>query len=329
MILAGDLGGTNARLALFALEAGTPRLAWRASYEAREADWRALVRRARLESGVARLEAAAVAVAGPVEDGAAALTNLGWRVSAEELARELGLPRARLLNDLEAAAHGLLALASEDLAVLQTGEPEALGNRVLCSPGTGLGTGALVWDGARHHALASEGGHATFAPLDAEDRALGGYLAERHGHVSWERVLSGPGLVALYEFQRDVRGLSEPDELARALERGDGPAAITHGALEHGFPIAVRALERFAHLLGVASGNLALEFLARGGVYLGGGIPPRIRSVLEGRAFREGFLSKGRMRPLLERMRVSIVLNPDCALVGAARCAARDAGVPA
>lgn len=333
MILAGDVGGTNFRLALFRTEGPALRVAWRQTFSSRGADWLEILRRARREAGAVPVDAACVAVAGPVEGGEALLTNLGWRISAHELARELALPAASVLNDLEAAAGGLLCLEPTALATLQAGAGDGRGNRVLCSPGTGLGEAALVSDGAGWLAVASEGGHASFSPLDDEDRELAGWLAERHGHVSWERVLSGPGLVALYEFQRDVRGLEEPRELALELAREERAAVVTRAALERGTPIAVRTLERFARLLGVEAGNLALKFLARGGVYLGGGIVPRIRSFierpgLERPCFLEGFLAKGRMRALLERLPVRIVLDPDCALLGAARHAALGERLP-
>jgi glucokinase len=319
MILAGDVGGTNFRLALFPDEGGAGEPAWRATYASRGADWRELVRRACREAGVAPVAAAAVAVAGPVLDGEAALTNLGWRISSAELAQELGLARAPLLNDLEAAAHGLAVLAPAQLHGLQTGE-ERRGHRVLCSPGTGLGEAAAVWDGRRHLPLASEGGHATFAPLDDDDRALSDFLAERHGHVSQERVLSGPGLVALYEFHHRRDGLDESPALTRALAHGEGPAAITRAA-HAGEELARRTLTHFARLLGAEAANLALKFLAQGGVYLGGGIPPRILAFLDTPAFREGFLAKGRMRALLAHYPVRVVLDPDCALRGAAQAA--------
>lgn len=323
MILAGDFGGTNARLALFEAGKATLRIAWRQTYAAREADWREFLTRARRAAGNPRLTAAAVAVAGPVSDGKAHLTNLGWHVTAVELAQELGLQRAWILNDLEASAHGLLVLEGADLITLREGESDppgkgAPGNKVLCSPGTGLGTAALVWDGEHYHAVASEGGHATFSPLDETDRNLAEFLARRHGHVSWERVLSGPGLLALHEFERERRRTPDPPELAHALRSGEGAAAITRHALSGTCPEAERTLERFAHNMGVAASNLALQFLARGGVYLGGGIPPKIRTFLERPAFGEAFLAKGRLRETLASMSVHVVMNPDCALLGAA-----------
>jgi glucokinase len=325
VILAGDFGGTNARLALFEPDGGALRMRWRASYRSGESDWRELVARAHRDAGGARPSAAAIAVAGPVEHGAAQLTNLGWRVSESALAEVLQIPRASVINDLQAAALGLPVLAADDLVVLQAGEPVKHGMRVLCSPGTGLGEAGLQHTDSGWRAIASEGGHATFAPLDDEDRELGVFLGRLHGHVSAERVLSGAGLVALYAFQQ-ARGLPDDPELARAIAAGAGAPAITRAA-EAGVPIAVRVLERFVHVLGVEAGNLALTFLAYGGVYLGGGIPPRIRAFLERPTFLRAFLAKGRMGELLVRIPVALVLNSDVGLLGAARHAARAEGL--
>ncbi len=327
MILAGDIGGTNSRLALFELAGADLRPLWRRQFPSQGLGWSELLSRVRAELGDARVSAASFAVAGPVGDGRARVTNLGWEVSAAELAHALALPSAGLLNDLEASAHGLCALGAADFALLQAGSGEARGNQVLCSPGTGLGEAALVWDGRRHRPLASEGGHSSFSPMDELELELWRFLHERHGHVSWERVLSGPGLVALYEFLRDAQVLTETPELARELARGAGAAAITRAALAGTSALAERTLELFARLLGAEASNLALKFLARGGVFLGGGIAPRIVPFLERPAFLQSFLDKGRMRGLLEELPVRVVLNPDSALLGAARHAALATGL--
>lgn len=319
MILAGDVGGTNFRLALFERRSKGLCPVWRATYPSREADWIEILRRARREIGARSVSAASLAVAGPVDKGEAHLTNLGWHIHAQALASELGLAHAGVLNDLEAGAYGLLELAPADLATLQEGVDSAAGNKVLCSPGTGLGEAALILDGQRFLPVASEGGHASFSPHSVEDLEFARHLMERHGHASWERVLSGPGLVNVYEFLRDKGDGVEPDWLAHELASGDRGATITRAAKERACPLAVRTLACFARLLGVEASNLALKFLARGGVYLGGGIPVQIRTFLEREDFLAGFLAKGRMRALLERIPVHIVLNPDCSLLGAAR----------
>ena len=326
MILAGDVGGTNFRLALFEFDGRSLRRIWRQTYPSRGGGWLDPLRRARAAMDLSSIRAASLAVAGPVEDGTAELTNLGWSISAEALARELGLPRAGILNDLEASAYGLLALEERALVTLNAGAGSPVGNRVLCSPGTGLGEAALFWDGQRYWPIASEGGHASFSPLATQEHELALYLRRKHGHVSWERVLSGPGLADIYEFLSTEKG-AESEGLEELGAGSDRSAAITRAALTGTCPLAQRALEHFVRLLGVEAGNLALKFLARCGVYLGGGICPRIRAFLERPLFLEGFLDKGRMRSLLERIPVRLVLDPDCALLGAARHAALEAGL--
>jgi len=327
IVLAGDVGGTNARLATVELDDGRARVVHYNRYPSRDYPGLApIVRRFREETG-ASPDRACFGIACPVVDDECTAPNLPWTVNARALAADIGIPRTAIINDFAAVGYGIESLGPSDLATLQPGAEGARGNKALCSPGTGLGEAALVREGERYVPVASEGGHSTFSPLDDLDHELARYLAQRHGHVSWERVLSGPGLVAQYEFLRDTQGLEEPDWLAHDLARGEGGAAITRAALERECPLAVRTLERFARLLGVEASNLVLKFLARGGVYLGGGIPPRVLAFLQRPQFLAGFLAKGRMRELLERVAVYDVLNPDCALLGAARHAALDAGL--
>ncbi len=327
MILGGDIGGTNSRLALFEPTGSGLRSVWRGQFPSQELGWQELLARAQSEIGARAVRAASFAVAGPVEHGRARLTNVGWEVSAADLGKAFRLASAGLLNDLEASAHGLELLEPTDFATLQEGDGGAHGNRVLCSPGTGLGQAGIVRCERRTAPVACEGGHASFSPADELDLELWRFLRRRHGHVSAERVLSGPGLVALYEFLRDEQGGRESPELARELERDDPGAVLTRAALAGREALAVQALERFVRCLAVEAGNLALKYLARGGVFLGGGIPPRILPFLERPAFLDAFRDKGRMRTLLEEMPVRVVLNPDSALLGAARHAALGAGL--
>lgn len=258
---------------------------------------------------------------GPVVDGVCRTTNLPWVVDARRLARRLGLDRVGLLNDLEAAAHGVAALEPNALETLNAGSAEARGNAALIAAGTGLGEAGLYWDGSRHHPFACEGGHADFGPRDDLETAFLGWLRARHGRVSWERVVSGPGLVALYEFLRDREGGGEPAWLTESLRAQDPAAAITRAALERRDERCALTLDRFVALYGAEAGNLALKVMARGGVYVGGGIAPRILAAMRTPAFLDAFVDKGRMRPLLESMPVRIILNEQCALLGAARWA--------
>lgn len=216
---------------------------------------------------------------------------------------------------------GLEALAPADVGDLARGDPEVRGNRAPIAAGTGLGEAGLFWDGSRHRPFATEGGHAGFAPGDATQEALLSWLRPRFGHVSWERVLSGPGLHALYEFMRDTGRGSEPPWLREALLADDPPAVITRAALDGTSETCGRALDLFVTLYGAEAGNLGLKIMATGGVYVGGGIAPRILERLRDGRFLEAFRSKGRMRPLLEAMPVLVVLNERTPLLGAARFA--------
>ena len=322
MILGGDIGGTHTRLALFDDEGRRAADGVKREYPSREhASLDVIVRQFVSETGV-RPGAACFGVAGPVRNGRCVATNLPWIVDAEELGRELGA-RTWVINDLEAMAWGLGALRRDELAELSPGAPGAVGNAAVVAAGTGLGEAGLYWDGRQHQPFASEGGHASFAPADDVEVELLRWLQGRFGqHVSWERVVSGPGLVSLYEFLRDSGRGEEPSWLAEAIRTGDPGAVIAAAALEGRSPLASDALHRFVSLYGREAANFALKVMAIGGVYLGGGIAPRILPKLRDGTFLAGFLDKGRMRPLLEAMPVRVVLNDQAGLLGAGRCAA-------
>ena len=326
MILGGDIGGTHTRLAVF--DDGGRRVAADAAaqpahtYPSREhAGLGEIVRRFLDETG-ARVSAACFGVAGPVKDGRSVATNLPWIIDAADLAGELGA-RTWVINDLEATAWGIGALVPGELAELLPGWPHAAGNVAVIAAGTGLGEAGLYWDGQQHHPFATEGGHGNFGPEEPVEIELLRWLQERFGgHVSWERVVSGMGIVSLYEFLRDTGHGEEPAWLADAMRTGDPGAAITAAAVDGKSPLAAETLRRFVALYGCEAGNLALKVMATGGVYLGGGIAPCILPALRDGAFRDRFLAKGRMRPLLEAMPVHVVLNDQAALLGAGRCAA-------
>jgi glucokinase len=268
----------------------------------------------------------AFAVAGPVEGRYCRTTNLPWEIDADLLAHILDFRTAGLLNDLEAVAWGVPALGQDDLAVLYPGEPGA-GNACVVAAGTGLGEAGLYWDGARHHPFATEGGHTDFAPLDEREFALLGYLRQRFGRVSWERVASGMGIGNLYEFFLDRHQLATPDWLAADFAAGDLGAAIAAAAAAGRCPVCVETMDLFFSLYGREAGNMGLKHLALGGVYLGGGIAPKNLAALSASRFLEGFFAKGRMEPLMRRMPVRVILRSDTPLLGAARyiCAVRGA----
>jgi len=325
VILAGDIGATNTRLALFD---GTPERSYPIAeqiyashdYPGLEAIASQFVRGAN-----ASITSACFGVAGPVKDGRSSTTNLAWIVDSRDLARDLRLSFVALLNDLEASAHGLPWLRPDEIVVLQEGAPDAAGHRALIAAGTGLGEAGLYWDGRRHRPFATEGEHASFAPSDEIEIDLLRHLIRRYEQVSWERVLSGPGLVNIYSFLRDSGRGEEPSWLADEISSGEPAAVISTVALAGRSRLCSDALDLFVTLYGAETGNLALKVMATGGVYVGGGIAPKILTRLRGPAFVKAFVAKGRMRPLLEAMPLRVVLNDSLALLGAARYAASEA----
>lgn len=319
MILAGDIGGTSTRLALFDPGAGWTPLHEQVFPSRAHASLDDLVQ-IFFAVNPTPVRHACFGVAGPVRDGRCVTTNLPWVVDAAELGARIGVP-TWVVNDLEANAYGLPTLEAHDCEVLHPGLPDARGNAAIIAAGTGLGEAGLYWDGSAHRPFATEGGHASFAPSDGLEAELLGWLQGRWEHVSWERVVSGPGLVALYEFLRDTGRGSDDPGIAAAMRTGDAAAAIATAALEERSSLAAAALERFVLLYGAEAGNLALKTMATAGVWLGGGIAPRILPALRAGGFVRRFLAKGRMRPLLDAMPVRAILNDRTALRGAARCA--------
>lgn len=324
MILAGDIGGTNARLAVVTVDGGKLRILASERIPARDHDGLESIVREFLARSAYPVTSAAFGVAGPVRNGRCETTNLPWPViDAADLSHALSIPNVILLNDLEAAAHGLAELPPEDFRPLCEGAPNASGNRALISAGTGLGEAGLFFDGTRHHPFATEGSHATFSPRDDDERDLQKYLEARNeGHVSWERVVSGPGLLAIFEFLRDSgREKIQPAFSDRLRTESDPPAFIADSAIADGDTSCARALRFFVSLYGAEAGNFALKTMATGGVFLGGGIAPKILTALKDGPFLESFRGKGRMRKLLEAMPVYVVKNEKAALLGAARVA--------
>jgi glucokinase len=328
VILAGDVGGTSTRVGLFEIRSGQLAAARVEKYPSRGHEGLREIVHVFMATEARPVRQACFGIAGPVIDGRADTPNLPWVVEAADLARELGLPRAWLINDVEANTHGIAALQPSDLAVLSPGEPGATGNIAVISAGTGLGLAGAYWDGNRHHPFAGEGGHADFAPHDALQVELLLHLQRRlGGHVSWERVVSGPGLHGLYEFLRDSGRGIEPAWLRDAMARRDPSAIVSEAGLAGTSELCVRALDLFVRLYGSAAGNLALTLKATGGIYVGGGIAPRIVERLKDGLFLDAFLDKGRLRSMLERVPVRVILNDEAALLGAARYAALRAGL--
>jgi glucokinase len=330
MILAGDTGGTSTRLAAFEFERDRLRQIVEQTYPSREHAGLGEIVGEFVAAHAIAVRHACFGIAGPVRDGRVQTPNLPWIVDAAAMAAQLGLAGVDLVNDLEANAWGIAALAPGDLLTLNAGAPGARGNACVIAAGTGLGEAGMYWDGAMHHPFACEGGHGDFGPRDALEVDLLRHLQRRFGHVSSERVISGPGLANVYGFLRDTGRGAETPEIAAALRDHDAAAVIAQAALDARCPLCVAALDLVVSLYGAEAGNAALKFMATGGVYLGGGIAPRIARKLADGAFVRAFVAKGRMQPLLETMPVHVILNPNTALLGAARYAAARAGlVPA
>jgi glucokinase len=327
MILAGDIGGTHARIATFTVDGGRVKLATEQIYPTHEHQNLESALRAFLTTHQVLATTACFGVAGPVRKGIAVLPNLGWTVDASSLAREIGIERAGLINDLEANAYGIAALDASDFTVLNPGAPDAIGNAAVISAGTGLGEAGLYWDGKILRPFACEGGHADFAPVDPLQTEMLAWLQTQYVHVSWERVVSGDGIFNIYRFLRDSGRGEEPAWLAEELKHGDRPPIITRAALDKRSALCEMALDLLIVLLGEEAANLALKIMATGGVYLGGGIAPRILRKLIEPAFMRAFTNKGRMSDLLKAIPVKVILNDGAALLGAARCAGLTAGL--
>jgi glucokinase len=330
MILAGDIGGTNARLALYDDQNGDLSLVKAGVFPSQHYAGLEKIVAEFVSGATVKPGKACFGIAGPVTNGRVVASNLPWIVESRVLADELKIPRADLINDLEATGWGIGALSVHDLVTLNDVSAKsgttATGNLGLIAAGTGLGEGGLYWDGVRHHVFASEGGHCDFAPEDDLQVELYQYLRARYGgHVSYERVLSGPGLVNIFDFLRDTGKGKPPDWLVGEMVESDAAAAISHAGLSGKCTMCAQALDIFVAIFGAEAGNLGLKLKATGGVFLAGGIAPKILPKLQTPAFLEAFLGKGRLRRLMEIMPVSVITNEKLALLGAARCAALEA----
>ncbi len=318
MILAGDVGGTKTALAWVD---GGAIVGARTYPSADYASLTEIVREFVAEPVSDRVSAACFGVAGPVVNGVVKTTNLPWVVDAKDFHAPLGTSAVRLINDLEAIAYGVGAVGDEGFVTLNPGRSDGTGNAAVIAAGTGLGEAGLYWDGRAHQPFASEGGHASFAPRDGVEIELLQFLLAEHDHVSWERVLSGPGLHNIYRFLRDARGGDEPPWLAARIRDRDPAAVIAECALERTSPLCGQTLQLFVSLYGAEAGNLALKTLATGGVFIAGGIAPKILAALTDGTFLQAFLAKGRLRRVLEAIPVRIVVSGAVGLLGAARAA--------
>jgi len=321
LVLAGDIGGTSTRLAYFESDGVKLVPLVEKRFPSRESgSLEEIVGRFAAEQGLVA-ERACFGIAGPVRRGIVRTPNLPWSVDGAELGRILGLASVQLINDLEANAYGIDLLEPDDFAVLNQGVPDPTGTIAVISAGTGLGEALAYWDGSAHRPLPSEGGHADFAPRNELETELLLFLRAEHGRVSTERIVSGPGLRNIYRFLHDARHLPETPAVVEAMRAGDPSAVITRAALAGECPLCSQTLDLFVSLYGAEAGNVALRLLTTGGVYLGGGIAPKIIKRLKGPGFMLAFTAKGRLSPLLESIPVRVILNDRTALLGAGRCA--------
>lgn len=321
IVLAGDIGGTKTNLALFTAESGLNAPLAETTFPSGDYPCLEVLVQEFLARTKTKVDGASFGVAGPVVNGQAKITNLPWVMDEVTLANALGIASVHLLNDLLALAYAVPFLTAKDLHVLNTGREVSGGTVAVIAPGTGLGEAYLTWDGKAYRPQPSEGGHADFAPSNALETGLHQYLLERFEHVSYERVCSGSGLVNIYAYLKDSGYAEEPEWLAdQMLTAHDRTPVIVKAAFDEGKPcnLCKTTLNMFVSILGAEAGNMALKVMASGGVYLGGGIPPRLLSILENGLFMDAFRRKGRMSTLMENTPVYVILNPKTALMGAA-----------
>jgi glucokinase len=322
VILAGDIGGTKSNLGLFReddlrspLIEESVRSRDFAGLEQIIAEF--LVR----TTPVGPITRACFGIAGPIVDECSETPNLPWIVRAQKIRELLRVDAVRLINDLKATAHGVLLLRPDELVTLNAGGAHAAGNAALIAAGTGLGEALLHWNGTLYQPVASEGGHADFAPRNDIEIELLKYLIQRFGHVSYERVLSGPGLFNIYSFMRDSGYAGEESWILEKFKESDPSAVISQAAIAGKSELCARALETFVSIYGAEAGNLALKAMAISGVYVGGGIAPKIVAKLQDGMFMRAFTAKSRLSDLLQKVPVYVILNPKTALYGAASAA--------
>ncbi len=320
--LAGDIGGTKTLLQIFKDGEARAPLLRKSFSSAGYAGLDNIVEEFLREANVRAIASACFALAGPVAGRKVTLTNLPWIVDADALAARFSIPRVVLINDFEAVGLGVAAMQPNDLFVMQQGAAQVQGVRIVVGAGTGLGVAWLTWRDGKYVVHPSEGGHIDFAPTDEMQFSLLQYLQQRHGHVSYERIVSGPGLVAIYEFLRDTGRATPSPQLISALQAGDNAAAIASFASEKNEVIAQQALKLFMRIYGAFVGNVALTALPRGGVYVAGGIAAKIIVHMQQGEFLRAFLDKGRFNAMLATMPVAIVTNPQIGLLGASLVAA-------
>jgi glucokinase len=323
IVLAGDVGGTNARLAIVELNGPTARIAQESRYPSGDYPGLSPIVRRFCEEVASRPDRACFGIACPVVGDDCTAPNLPWTINARELAAEIGIPRTTIINDFVAAGYGIELLGPSDLATLQEGAPTLHGPIALIGAGTGLGQGFLLWEGDHYRVLPSEGGHGDYAPNGKLQAGLLQFLRQQFDHVSWERLLSGPGMVNAYRYLLASAVAPEQATVRAEMEKEAPATVISRHGLARTDCLSDRALDLFCEIFGAQAGNLALTVVATGGVYLAGGIAPQIAERLKSGPFLTAFRDKGRMSELLSRIPVHVIMNPNVGLLGAAAVAGR------
>ena len=322
MILAADVGGTKTNVGFFGIQSGKLVCVAEETYQNERYKNLTQILGLFIKEEAHQATSACIGVAGPVQNGRCVVTNLPWTVDATEIRKSLAIEHVAVLNDLEATAHSLDHLEADQLLELHAGNPSVGGNRAVIAAGTGLGEAGVYWNGSEYEPFASEGGHSTFGPRNKIELALADFLIEQYGHASWERVVSGPGIVNNYRFLLKQNHRRANADIAERIEN-EGAAAIANAALNHTCEICEQALNLFATLYAAEAGNLALKVFATGGVYIGGGIAPQILPKLRTPEFLAAFADKGRMRALLEDIPIRVITTNRAAMIGAAAYARR------
>jgi glucokinase len=323
-LLAGDIGGTKTLLRLSELTAAGPVTLHEASYPSAEFEHlNPIVRQFLKEAKSSSPAAACFAIAGPVQDDQSLVTNLSWDLDARQMERDLGIAQIRLINDFAAVGYGILALEPEDLVILQDRPTIDHAPMAVLGAGTGLGEALLISNGSNYEVFPSEGGHGDFAPRTDLEVGVMTFLRARHGRVSIERVVSGQGIYHIYEYLRSTGISPVSATVEEQFKQEDPSAVIARHALANSDTLCIQALNLFVSVYGAEAGNLALKILPYGGLYLAGGVGAKILPKLQDGTFMEGFLDKGRMRSLLENIRVSLIVNPKVGLIGASLYAQR------
>ncbi len=318
-VLAGDVGGTKTNLAFYKIDKGSFEAVLEKSYHSsRHATLIDIIKLFISDNKLPLPDRICAGVAGPIIHGKAKITNLSWDIDVDEMGIQTGVKQVHLLNDLEATAYGLAGLTQDDIITLHEGDPSAQGNIAIIAPGTGLGEAGLYWDGASYHPFPTEGGHCDFCPRTDSDIELFHILQKKYGIVSWEKLVAGPGIHDIYLFLRSKGNEQEPSWLTDALTNDDPSAAISHAAVENKDAVCTETMELFVRYLARESSNLVLKMKATGGLFLGGGIPPKIASLLQKGDFYKDYLDCDRMQNLLQEVPIHIITNDKTAMIGAA-----------